>query len=279
MAANLNANFAPPNLKTALAGSNPDRKVWDASYNEEYDGLNGLNVFTEINAEQYREYRRIHGEKATAISTMNLFTIKPDMDGNPNCAKSRIVALGNLEQRIWSQEDKYAPVLSSTASRLLVLMAVNDGRPLKQANCKNAFCSGILPDDEICIVKPPIGCPRSSPGTFWKLKKTLYGLTGSAHHWYTKILNHLKNDMGFDAMAQDKCVYKCTPIEGQPPIYVGLYVDDLVCYSKSDKVKQWFENTLKSHLKVDFMGDAAWFLGQRYDWYTDPNNGLVSCHI
>ena len=25
-------------------------------------------------------------------------------------------------------------------------------------------------------------------------------------------------------------------------------------------VEQWFENTLKSLLKVDFMGDAAWFL-------------------
>ena len=54
-AANLNKNIAPPNLKTALAGSNLDRR-WGASYNEEYDGLNGLNVFKEINAEQYREY-------------------------------------------------------------------------------------------------------------------------------------------------------------------------------------------------------------------------------
>ena len=27
------------------------------------------------------------------------------------------------------------------------------------------------------------------------------------------------------------------------------------------------------------MSDAAWFLGQQYDWYTDPNNGLVSCHF
>ena len=44
-------------------------------------------MFTEITAEQYREYCQIHGEKATAIPTMNLFTIKPDMDGNPNCAK------------------------------------------------------------------------------------------------------------------------------------------------------------------------------------------------
>ena len=64
---------------------------------------------------------RIHGEEATAIPTMNLFTIKPDMDGNPNRAKSSIVALGNLERRIWSQEDKYAPVLSSITSCLLVI--------------------------------------------------------------------------------------------------------------------------------------------------------------
>ena len=27
------------------------------------------------------------------------------------------------------------------------------------------------------------------------------------------------------------------------------------------------------------MGDAAWFLGQQYDWYTNPNDGNVSCHV
>ena len=91
---------------------------------------------------------------------MNLFSIKPNMDGNPNRAKSRIVTLDNLEQRVWSREDKYAPVLSSTAARLLVSMAVNDGRHLKQADCKNAFCNGVLPEDEIYIVKPPVNCPR-----------------------------------------------------------------------------------------------------------------------
>ena len=78
--------------------------------------MNGLNVFIKIIAEQYQEYRQIHEEKATAIPTMNLFTIKTDMDGSPNRAKSCIVALGNLERRIWSQKDKYALVLSSTAS-------------------------------------------------------------------------------------------------------------------------------------------------------------------
>ena len=79
-------------------------------------------------------------------------------------------------------------------------------------------------------------------------------------------------------MDQDKCVYKCTPLEGQPPIYVGLYVDNLIYYSPSDKVEEWFENGFRSHLKVDFMGDASWFLGQRYEWHKDEQ-GKVSYHM
>ena len=249
-AAGLHRNFAPPNLRTALAQTNPDRDTWNAAYDEEYDGLDNLNVFTEITTEEYMKYLRLHGEDARAIPTMNLFTIKPDEEGNPVRAKSRIVALGNLEQRVWSREDRYAPVLSGPAARLLVSMAVDDGRRLKQGDCKNAFCNGILPEDEVIIVKPPKDCPRSKRGTYWKLNKTLYGLARSAHHWYTKISNHLTEDLGFTAMDQDKCVFKCQPFPDKPPIYLGLYVDDFVYYSKSDEVEQWFERELKSRIKV-----------------------------
>ena len=147
---------------------------------------------------------------------------------------------------------KIKMLLSYTTSGLLVSMAVDDGRKLKQEDCKNAFCNSILPNDKICIVKPPISYPFSTSSTFWKLNKTLYGLTQSADHWYTRISNHLKDNMGFDLMDQDNCVYKCTPIKGQLPTYVGLYVNDLAYYSKSDKVKECFKNNLKSHLKVDF---------------------------
>ena len=220
--AKLHMNYAPGKLKIALTGSNPDRYTWEASYNKEYDGLRGLDVFTEILTTQYHAYLKKHGESAMAIPTMNIFTIKPDMMGNPTCAKSQIVALGNLEQRLWSQEDQYAPVLSATALCLLVSMTVQDGRQLKQGDFKNAFCNEILPDDEICIVKPPAGCPRTAPGTFWKLNKTLYGLTRSAHHWYTKIFNNLIDDLGFAAMDQDQCVYKFTSLEGSSNLFRTL---------------------------------------------------------
>lgn len=156
-------------------------------------------------------------------------------------------------------------------------MAVSDGRQLKEADCKNTFYNGVLSEDEICIVKPPSGCPQSS-GSYWKLNKKLYGLCCSARHWFKKISGHLIDNIGFKTMSQDKCVLKCTLFEGQPPIYVGLYANNFVHYSTSDKVEEWFKQQLKSHVKVDFMGDVSWFLGQQYDWHTDPA-GSVSCHV
>ena len=44
-ATNLNSNFSPANLRIALAGSNPDSKIWNSAYDKEYNGLQGLDVF------------------------------------------------------------------------------------------------------------------------------------------------------------------------------------------------------------------------------------------
>ncbi len=46
-----------------------------------------------------------------AIPTMCVLTIKKDEQLLPLQAKSRIVALGNLEERFWSKSDPFAPVL------------------------------------------------------------------------------------------------------------------------------------------------------------------------
>ena len=236
-----------------------------------------MDTFEEITEDEYQRLITQHESSAKAIPTMNLFTVKKDKEGNPVRAKSRIVVLGNLERRMWDKVDTYAPVINASANRLLVSMAVEDGRVLKQGDCKNAFCQPEMPDDEITIVRPPKGCPRSKPGTYWKLNKTLYGLSCSPKHWYDTFSGHLRN-MGFESMPQDPCVFKATPFPNEPPILLGMYVDDFVYYSKSDKVEQWFERTLGSKLTVDFMGAVSWFLGCHYDWHRLPD-GRLTCHI
>ena len=92
-----NSTCAPANLQTVLASNNPDRDIWDKSYNEEYDGHENFNMFTEITTEQYKGYLEKYGDKARFIPTMNLFSIKQDMDGNPNRTKFCIIAIGSLK--------------------------------------------------------------------------------------------------------------------------------------------------------------------------------------
>ena len=68
--------------------------------------------------------------------------------------------------------------------------------------------------------------------------------------------------LGFEAMEQDPCLFKCTPFKDKPLIIVSLYVDDFIYFSKSDALEEWFEQQLEAQVKVeDFMGDMSWFLG------------------
>jgi hypothetical protein len=118
---------------------------------------------------------------------MCVLTIKKDKNLLPLCAKSRIVVLGNHKDCVWSKSDWYAPILCSDYLRFLVSLAVASRHPLHQGNCKNAFCEGILPMDEVTIVCPPSGDPDTGPDKYWLLLCTLYGIWRSSHHWYDKI--------------------------------------------------------------------------------------------
>ena len=55
------------------------------------------------------------------------------------------------------------------------------------SDCKLAFVQATLPPEELTVVKPPVGCPHSGPGTYWRLKKSLYGLKRAPRHWYKLI--------------------------------------------------------------------------------------------
>ena len=123
---------------------------------------------------------------------MCIFVAKRDKDGRPDRAKSRIVVLGNYEERVYSKSARYAPVLKYSSLRLLTSKAVGDRRVLQQADCKNAFCNATLPDDERMAVRPPVGDPGYAKDEYWLLNKTLYGLRRSPKHWYNMFTSILK---------------------------------------------------------------------------------------
>ncbi len=61
--------------------------------------------------------------------------------------------------RDWSKSDHFSPVLWFDSLCFLVSLAVQHCRGLKQGDCKNAFCQGIFPPDEVTIFLPPSGDP------------------------------------------------------------------------------------------------------------------------
>eukprot|EP00956_Cyclotella_meneghiniana_P005594 scaffold7180_cov50-Cyclotella_meneghiniana.AAC.3 len=273
-------NPCPPSLNKALHPSNPDRHVWLESYKEEKGGLEQLEVFERISKKQYLHLKRT-GRIGKALPSMCVLVIKPDKNGNPVRAKSRIVVLGNFEDRYYTKSQRYAPVLKYSSLRLLCSKAVGDKCILQQGDCKNAFCHARLPDDELTVVRPPVGDPEYDKDTYWLLNKTLYGLRRSPHHWYNMFTKALK-DIGLSPSLHDPCLFSGVlnvppgdstnldasnigngtspssspdPTTSSPaPIHVGIYVDDFVFYSTDPQQEALFMEALKTKVVVDFMG-------------------------
>jgi hypothetical protein len=274
-------NPCPPSLLKALHPSNPDRDVLLQSYNEEKGGLEQLNVYEQINKKTYLSLKR-SGRIGKALPSMCVLVIKPDKDGKPNRAKSRIVVLGNHKDRYFSKSQRYAPVLKYSSLRLLCSKAVEHKKILQQGDCKNAFCHAILPEDELTVVRPPVGDPAYTKDEYWLLNKMLYGRRRSPHHWYNMFCSALK-DLGLRQSVHDPCLFSgylksdSNP-SPQSEIHVGIYVDDFVFFSNDPAAEKRFQEELKKKVVVDFMGDVDYFLGTAFTWKCHPNNHL-SVHL
>jgi len=266
-AANLTSHDVPTLIQHKLLCPE-DKQIWDNAYAEEYFGLQNLPAWTTITQAQFNA---LDVKKKYALPTMAISTIKYDEHGKPKRAKYRIVALGNLDPTDWSKSDCYAPVMSLLELRLMTVLAIKKKRILKCGDVKQAFCQAILPPNEQYVLKPPPGCPITPPNSYWMLKRTLYGLKRSPRHWYEKAVSFL-NTIGLQQCRHAPCLFKGYLIKGQPPIYLGLYVDDFVYFSESDDVEKVFETKLSALTQVDFMGQVSHFLGIRFQWRQTKEN-------
>ena len=253
----------------------PDRTLWDQSYAEEYNGLKQLGTWREVSPEEYESLKSVI--KAKFLPTMAISTIKYDGNGNPKRCKYRIVALGNLDPHNWSKQDCFAPVLSQMEHRTLIALATRLKCTPKTGDVSQAFCQGVLPPDEEYYIKPPPGCPLTTKGGYLKLLKTLYGLKRSPRHWYEKARATLLS-IGFKQCPNAPCLFIGHLIKGEPPVYLGLYVDDFVYFSESKAAEKEFETRFLSRITVDFNGTIGYFLGINHTVEHHPD-GHISVHL
>jgi len=210
------------------------------------------------------------------LPTMAIATIKYDEQNRPKRVKYWLVVLGNHDPHQWSKEATAAPVMSQLELRILTSLAVFDRQVLKNCDIKQAFVQSSLPTNEKYFLQPPVGYPRSPPGTYWRLIRSLYGLCQAPRLWFEKLRSHLQS-MGLKNSTTSPCLFVGHLIEGAPPIYVGIYVDDIIYFSSCNDVERKFEGLLSTIGDVDFMGQVSHFLGIEFTWKHHSDGNLSVC--
>jgi hypothetical protein len=183
----LSSFVAPSSLKNIASMSSNDQEIWLSAYVEEFDGLSSLPTWDIVTEDQFKRLSK--GIKA--LPSMAIATTKYDEFNHPKRAKYRIVVLGNLDYHNWSKEATAAPVMSQLELQILTALAISQKQVLKNCDIKQAFVQSSLPPEEVYFVKPPVGCPRSKPGTYWRLLRSLYGLKRAPRLWFEKLSSHL----------------------------------------------------------------------------------------
>jgi hypothetical protein len=85
---------------------------------------------------------------------------------------------------------------------------------------------------------------------------------------------HLKA-MRLQNSKSSPCLFVGTFIPGHPPIYIGIYVDNIIYFSPEDAVEKKFEEGLSTIGSVDFMGQVSLFLGTEFTWVKHSDGNLT----
>ena len=92
-----------------------------------------------------------------------------------------------------------------------------------------------------------------------RLKKSIYGLKQSSHCWNVVLDDHLKK-MGFVQTTTDPCVYRAS---GGEPVYIGVYVDDIILAAQSNEKLAEMKKELSLRFDIKDMGRLHHFLGMK----------------
>ena len=114
--------------------------------------------------------------------------------------------------------------------RALIAMSVQQGLQLHQVDVATAFLNGEL-EEEVYMEQPEGFVVPGKEHLVCRLKRSIYGLKQSPRCWNTVLDCHLKK-MGFVQTTTDPCVYRAS---GGEPIYLGVYVDDIILATRNSK--------------------------------------------
>ncbi|KAK9048876.1 hypothetical protein SSX86_032155 [Deinandra increscens subsp. villosa] len=232
----------PPTISHALK-----HPSWRAAMQAEFDALQNNNTWTLV-------------PSLTAPNLVGckwVFRTKYKPDGTVDRLKARLVAKGFNQRPGIDYVETFSPVLKPATLRTLLSLAVSNSWPLRQLDVNNAFLQGTLNED-VFMAQPPGFINPSFPNHVCKLNKAIYGLKQASRAWYEELKTYLLSQ-GFISTISDSSLFIHTT--GPSPLYVLVYVDDIIITGPSHNLIDHFIHSLSVKFSLKDLGSLSYFLG------------------
>ena len=169
--------------------------------------------------------------------------VKKNTTGEYIKHKARLVVLGNEEP--FEDRDNYAPTCNQKALSILLALSSQHDMTLSGLDIKAAFISADIDGDVYMRLPKGLTDDPEEPPTYWKLKKSLYGLRRSPKLFNEDLAKHLRQG-GYIQSPYDRCLFHKR--EGDKLLAFVIYVDDFAICSQCDKMTL----DLKTYIKTKY---------------------------
>ena len=158
-------------------------------------------------------------------------------------------------------DETFSPVARFESLRLLLALAALEDWEVHQLDIKSAFLNGVL-NEEIYMEQPQGFISTGKETRVCHLKKAIYGLKQASRAWNSNIHAAL-TELGFKWTIADAGVYVMHQREGDGPVYVILYIDDITILGASLEALKKLKADLAQRYKISDLGEIKSYLGIR----------------
>ena len=203
------------------------------------------------------------------VKTKWLLSTKRDMYGQAIKRKARLVAQGFAFE---SASATYSPLAGWDSYLACLAVSSELGLKSRTADVSTAYLFSEV-KEEIYLV-PPEGHPAREQGKYFKLLRSLYGISSSGRNFYDYMAKELKT-RGWKACDSDQGVFYRRR-GGQTQILVS-YVDDLCYFAREESELKEIEEELRSFVKIKNT-EGMDYLGVRIDSSYDGDQVSYRLH-
>ena len=197
-----------------------------------------------------------------------IYKVKPSAD-KAHKYKSQLVAKVFLQEGGIDYHETFSSVIKVTTIRILLALLVSQSWHIQQLDISNAFLHGDL-QEIIYMDQPPGFQDAQYPHHVCQLRKSLYGLKQAPWEWFQKLTSRLLQ-LGFQGSKTDTSLYFTHTV----PIYLLIYVDDILILGPSLPQIRHLITSLSTHFKLKDLGPASRFLGIKFQSH---QNGYLLKH-